>query len=251
MNNKFLTVTATLAALSLGVADLHAQSGGGGSGGSGGGSTAGGGQSTGAGPGTGGGVGGGQPGGGTGTGQSTQGLAGPERGGQDPSTGARGSRDAQQGTQGQGGQAQQNQGGGANRDRSDANMQNRPQSPEGAQPNTPSERQAREKDDRQQGQQSGGRDQDRANVESKRVTIDNSQRTRIKTVIKEANPPRAKVNFNVVIGERVPSTVTYVALPPAIIEIVPQYRAYRYVMVGDSIVIIEPDTGLIIDVIPA
>jgi len=88
-------------------------------------------------------------------------------------------------------------------------------------------------------------------VTKTKVTINNDQRTRIKTVIRGDNKARATVDFNVTVGQRVPKTVTYYALPLTIIEIVPQYSAYQYVLVGDNIVIIEPDTGLIVDVIPA
>ena len=40
-------------------------------------------------------------------------------------------------------------------------------------------------------------------------------------------------------------------LPPTVIEIVPQYRGYDYFLVGDQIVIVDPDTLEIVAVLPA
>lgn len=110
------------------------------------------------------------------------------------------------------------------------------------------------RDNQKDGQRDNAKADDKnrdKDVTKTKVTINNDQRTRIKTVIRGENKARANVSFNVTIGQRVPKTVTYYSLPPTIIEIVPQYSAYQYVLVGDNIIIIEPETGLIVDVIPA
>jgi hypothetical protein len=57
------------------------------------------------------------------------------------------------------------------------------------------------------------------------------------------------VNFSVSVGVAVPRSVTLHTLPPAIVEIVPAYRGYRYILVKDEIVIIDPNTYQIVAVI--
>ncbi|RVU13839.1 DUF1236 domain-containing protein [Methylobacterium oryzihabitans] len=63
--------------------------------------------------------------------------------------------------------------------------------------------------------------------------------------------PVTNVNFALSVGTAVPRSVTLHALPPAILTLVPAYRGFSYVLVGDDIVIIDPDTYEIVDVIPA
>jgi hypothetical protein len=60
-----------------------------------------------------------------------------------------------------------------------------------------------------------------------------------------------KVEFAVRVGVTVPRTVVFYDLPADIVEIVPAYRAYKYFLVGDEIVIVDPATYEIVDVIPA
>jgi Protein of unknown function (DUF1236). len=57
------------------------------------------------------------------------------------------------------------------------------------------------------------------------------------------------VNFSVSVGVNVPSTVAIHPLPASIVEIVPEYRGYDYVVVHDEIVIVEPRTRKIVTVV--
>jgi hypothetical protein len=57
------------------------------------------------------------------------------------------------------------------------------------------------------------------------------------------------VNFSVSVGVNIPSTVTVRPLPPTIVEIVPEYRGYDYIVVREEIVIIEPRTRRIVTVV--
>lgn len=57
------------------------------------------------------------------------------------------------------------------------------------------------------------------------------------------------VNFSVSVGVNVPSTVVVHPLPASIVEIVPEYRGYDYVVVHDEIVIVEPRTRKIVTVV--
>jgi hypothetical protein len=49
----------------------------------------------------------------------------------------------------------------------------------------------------------------------------------------------------------VPRTVKYAPLPSRVVEIYPAWRSYHFFLVGDQIVIVEPDTLRIVAVIPA
>lgn len=84
------------------------------------------------------------------------------------------------------------------------------------------------------------------------ASLTTEQRTKISTTIKQSNVrPVTNVNFNVSVGTVVPRSVTLHALPATVVEVYPQWRPYRFILVGDEIVIIEPDTYRIIAVIDA
>jgi len=59
------------------------------------------------------------------------------------------------------------------------------------------------------------------------------------------------LNVEISVGTRLPREVQVRPLPAAVIEIVPQYRGYAYVLVGSQIVIVDPDTLEIIAVLAA
>lgn len=83
-------------------------------------------------------------------------------------------------------------------------------------------------------------------------SLTGEQRTKISTSIRQTNVTKVtNVNFNVSVGTVVPRTVALHALPPTVIEVYPEWRPYRFVLVGDDIVIIEPGSYRIIAVIPA
>jgi hypothetical protein len=78
------------------------------------------------------------------------------------------------------------------------------------------------------------------------------QRTKVTNTIRQTNVKRERsVNFNISVGTVVPRTVTLHALPPTVIEVYPQWRGYRSVLVEDEIIIIEPGTYRIVAVIDA
>ncbi len=93
-----------------------------------------------------------------------------------------------------------------------------------------------------QGKASGG----------KSVQLSETQRTQIKNiVVKDRNVARVdNVNFSVNIGVAVPRTVHVEVLPTDIVEIVPEYRGFDYVIVGNQLLIIDPNTMLIVEVLP-
>jgi hypothetical protein len=85
------------------------------------------------------------------------------------------------------------------------------------------------------------------------VQLSEDQRSQIKTIIGREHGARlsSNVNFNVSVGTRVPRDVHVVVLPEDIVRIVPQYRGYRYFIVQDEIVIVDPRTLEIVAIIPA
>jgi hypothetical protein len=59
------------------------------------------------------------------------------------------------------------------------------------------------------------------------------------------------VNFSISVGTVVPRSVHVYTVPADIVEIVPAYRGYKYVVVRDEILILEPDTLRIVAIIDA
>jgi hypothetical protein len=47
----------------------------------------------------------------------------------------------------------------------------------------------------------------------------------------------------------VPRTVKFVAVPPTLVEIHPQWRGYRYFIVDEEIIIVEPSSFRIVAVL--
>src|SRR5580700_236233 len=100
------------------------------------------------------------------------------------------------------------------------------------------------------GQQNGaaGRASGGANVQ-----LSQDQRTKIKDVVVGGrNVARAdNVNFNIRVGVAVPRTIHVAVLPPEVVTIVPEYRGFEYVVVGDQLLIIDPNTLEIVAILPA
>jgi hypothetical protein len=85
------------------------------------------------------------------------------------------------------------------------------------------------------------------------VQLSQDQRTKIKdVVVRDRNVARAdNVNFNIRVGVAVPRTVHVAVLPPEVVIIVPEYRGFEYVVVGDQLLIIDPNTLEIVAILPA
>jgi len=85
------------------------------------------------------------------------------------------------------------------------------------------------------------------------TTVTTEQRTHIRqTIVKESSAPRVKnVDFSLNVGTVVPRTVTVAVLPSSVVEIYPRWRGYKYFIVEERIVIVEPDSLKIVFVIDA
>lgn len=85
-----------------------------------------------------------------------------------------------------------------------------------------------------------------------RPRMDDTQRSKVSAYFNSHRGPRVdRPNFGVEVGVRVPTRVRVAPLPRQIVEIVPEYRGYDYVMVENEIVIIQPRTREIVTVIPS
>jgi hypothetical protein len=67
------------------------------------------------------------------------------------------------------------------------------------------------------------------------------------TLMATASPQN--VNVDVSIGADLPGELDVRPLPPAVIALVPEYRGYDYVVVHDEIVIVEPSTRRVVEII--
>jgi hypothetical protein len=114
--------------------------------------------------------------------------------------------------------------------------------------------QARDRDqakDRQSDQAKGEvREEDRQKAEQVRSKVDTEKRERVRNVAFRGDVRRANnVDVRIDIGVRLPRRVDVYDLPSDVIEIVPAYRGYRYVVVGEDYCIVDPETYVIVDVI--
>jgi hypothetical protein len=83
------------------------------------------------------------------------------------------------------------------------------------------------------------------------ANLNDNQRTRFSESITRLNvKPVNNVNFSLSVGTVVPRDVQFQPLPADVVEIVPQYRGYDFFVVREDIVIVEPSTYKIVDVLP-
>jgi Protein of unknown function (DUF1236) len=154
-----------------------------------------------------------------------------------------------------------------------AQEQRGPQNQRGAQGNEPGQAGAPGTKERM-GQDRMGQDQDRGKQDQDRgkavpgqaqqngtsgraggasVQLSQDQRTKIRGVIVgDRNVARVDhADFNIRVGVAVPRTVHVAVLPPEVVTIVPEYRGFEYVVVGDQLLIIDPNTLEIVAILPA
>jgi hypothetical protein len=100
-----------------------------------------------------------------------------------------------------------------------------------------------------------GKSSAQAGASDKPAQLSETQRTQISTTVsKQSNlrrVERTKINFTINVGAVVPRTVNLAPLPAPILAVVPAYRGYLYIVVGDDLLIVHPRTYEIVAVIPA
>ncbi len=80
--------------------------------------------------------------------------------------------------------------------------------------------------------------------------LSTEQRTKISSVIKnERVAPVTNINFSVSVGTRIPHDVAFHPLPADVVTIYPEWRGYNFILVRDEIVVIDPSTFEIVEII--
>lgn len=83
------------------------------------------------------------------------------------------------------------------------------------------------------------------------VQLNDTQRTRVSESVSHLNvQPLTNVNFSVSVGTAIPRDVRLQQLPADVVETVPQYRGYNFVLVRDEIVIVDPSSYQIVATMP-
>jgi hypothetical protein len=84
------------------------------------------------------------------------------------------------------------------------------------------------------------------------VQLSQDQRSKIKDVIVRGHDVARvdNVNFNITVGTAVPRSVHFVVLPEDVVTLVPEYRGFDYIVVGDQLLIIDPDSLEIVAILP-
>jgi hypothetical protein len=86
-------------------------------------------------------------------------------------------------------------------------------------------------------------------VRTERAKLPVEQRVRLRKAFRPDGDRVARVRFTARVGTRIPRSVRLFAVPAAVYPIFPYYRDYRYVVVEDTICIVDPVTYEIIDVL--
>ncbi len=85
---------------------------------------------------------------------------------------------------------------------------------------------------------------------AEKPNLTGEQRTKVQsTFSKHRVEPAKDINISINVGVAVPRSVRLYDVPQDIVVIVPAYRSYRYFIYEDTIVVVDPVTWLIIDVI--
>jgi hypothetical protein len=173
------------------------------------------------------------------------------QGGAKEGTEARGGAQAQGTGKAESGGAQtQTQGSGkAQTGQSGTDKMDKKESAQGRQDSKPGQAQTPDRDSqkRDSAQKPGDAD--------KPAQLDDQQRTKISATVRDQKGlkrvERTNINFNINVGTVVPRTIGLAPLPAPIYAIVPAYRGYLYILVGDELLIVHPRTYEIVAVIPA
>lgn len=87
----------------------------------------------------------------------------------------------------------------------------------------------------------------------KKVDLSDDRKGRIRDAFRQEHDlkPRRDVNVQISVGRRLPRDWEFRRVPIGVVEIVPEYRDYDFVLVDGQYVICDPDTYEIVAVIPA
>ncbi len=104
-----------------------------------------------------------------------------------------------------------------------------------------------------QGQQNAGREThvNPQNVRAEgKAHLSNDRAARIADTLMATNRENVNVHINnISVGVALPGDVSLMPLPTTIVDLVPEYRGYDYVVANDEIVIVQPSTRNVVEVI--
>jgi hypothetical protein len=81
------------------------------------------------------------------------------------------------------------------------------------------------------------------------TNLTTEQRTEIRQQVISRGPRVDHVDFALHVGTVVPRDVRIVEVPTVIVDMHPEWRGYRYFVVNDQVIIVEPDTSRIVAVL--
>lgn len=77
------------------------------------------------------------------------------------------------------------------------------------------------------------------------------QRSKLHETVARGNLHRLEgVNLVLAIGTRIPDVINVYSLPESIVAIIPQYRGFKYVIIQNEMIIVNPDTREIVAILP-
>jgi hypothetical protein len=82
-----------------------------------------------------------------------------------------------------------------------------------------------------------------------RVNLTLEQRHMIKELVKELKTPSAAADAPTAIGAKVPEKIVTQPIPVEVSQKVPQVRLHAFYLKGDNVVLVEPKSRMIADVI--
>ncbi len=75
------------------------------------------------------------------------------------------------------------------------------------------------------------------------VDLSSDQKTRLHAIVAGRNLYRVDhVNFALSVGTRIPRTTRIYGVPQSIVDIVPQYRGFDYIVSNKNLLIVDPNT---------
>ena len=87
------------------------------------------------------------------------------------------------------------------------------------------------------------------NVEATgKAQLSHERATKIARALMATATPQ-DVNIDVTVGSDLPGDADVRALPPAVVELAPEYQGYEYVVTKDEIVIVHPSTRRVVEII--
>ena len=86
-------------------------------------------------------------------------------------------------------------------------------------------------------------------ITRERVELTPAQRTTIYRTVTRERVRAAAPGIDVRLGARVPQAVELSEIPTAVIEEVPTVRRYRYMVVNNEVVLVDPATSEVVEII--